>query len=154
MRAFPLLALAALALASCGYPESVFRPQAKANVDESGFPPPASPAEVAAATGAAAPVLRPPPSADKRTPFIVIHFETAQPDYAQDLYEALKNALAKKPSAQFDLVAVSRDPDAAERSMTDVMHTMTELGMPGERLTLSAVAAADDTTDEVWIYVR
>ncbi|HUK57798.1 MAG TPA: hypothetical protein VLV50_01110 [Stellaceae bacterium] len=155
MRALPLLALAALALSSCGYPETEFRPQAKANVDASGFPPPATPAEVAAVTGRPAPQPAPPaPRLDPRKPFIVIHFETPQPDYAQDLYEALKGALAKKPSAQFDLVAVTRDPDAAERSMTDVMHTITQMGMPAERLSLSSVAAADDGTNEVWIYVR
>ncbi len=155
MRAFRLLILSALALASCGYPETVFRSQAKPATDASGFPPPASAADIAAATGtAAAPALRPPPAPDTRKPFIVIHFETPQPEYAQDLYEALKSALARKPAAMFDLVAVTRDPDAAERSMADVMHTMTEMGMPAERLSLSSVAAADDATDEVWIYVR
>jgi len=138
--------LAALALAGCGYPETVFRPQAKA--------------DAGAPASDAAPVLtRPGPApaaaaAETRKPFIVIHFETAQPDYAQELYDALKDALQRKPSARFDLVAVTRDPDAAERSMADVMHTVTEMGMPAERLSLSAVAAADDATDEVWIYVR
>ena len=38
--------------------------------------------------------------------------------------------------------------------MADVMHTITQMGMPAERLSLSSVPAADDTTDEVWIYVR
>ncbi len=156
MRAFRLLTLSALALASCGYPETVFRPEAKANVDASGYPAAASAAEVASATGTA-PVLTPPaptPAAETRKPFIVIHFETPEPEYAQDLYEALKDALQRKPSAQFDLVAVTRDPDAAERAMAEVMHTITQMGMPAERLSLSSVAAADEATDEIWIYVR
>ena len=29
-----------------------------------------------------------------------------------------------------------------------------QMGMPAERLSLSSVAAADEATDEVWIYVR
>ncbi len=139
--------LAALALAACGYPETVFRPQAKADAGA-----PASDAAPVLTRPGTAPAAAAPE--ETRKPFIVIHFEAAQPDYAQELYDALKDALQRKPSARFDLVAVTRDPDAAERSMADVMHTVTEMGMPAERLSLSAVAAADDATDEVWIYVR
>jgi len=143
-RCLPLLVL--FLLAACGYPETVFRPQAKAD-------------QAALASDDAAPALKEPgpapaPPEETRKPFIVIHFEEAQPDYAQDLYDALKGALARKPSARFDLVAVTRNPDAAERSMADVMHTITAMGMPAERLSLSSVAAADDKTNEVWIYVR
>jgi hypothetical protein len=154
MRPFLVLPVAAaLALASCGYPETVFRPEAKANVADNASASDAAPASDA--SGGAAPTLTPPPPrAETRKPFIVIHFETPEPDYAQNLYEALKDALARKPSARFDLVAVTRDPDAAERSMADVLHTITQMGMPAERLSLSSVAAADDATNEIWIYVR
>jgi hypothetical protein len=92
--------------------------------------------------------------ADTRKPFVVIRFDGTEPHYAEALYDALQGALARKADAAFELVAVTRDTDAAERNLAQVLHAVTEMGMPAERLSLAAVAAADDTTDEVWIYVR
>jgi hypothetical protein len=148
MRSLAVTLLIFASLSACGYPATVFRSEAN---DGASAPSPA--AGDAAAKPALAAAAAPAPD-ETRMPFVVIHFEKPDPDYAQTLYGALKEALAKKPQARFDLVAVTRDPNAAERNMADVLHTITDMGMPAARLSLSAVAAADETTDEVWIYLR
>lgn len=136
--------IAALALGGCGHSDQLFaQQQAPAKTDAQPGP---APAKEAAVT-----LHRP---ADTRKPFIVIRFAGAEPHYAEALYDALEAALARKPDAAFDLVAVTRDTDAAQRNLADVLRSMTGMGMPAERLSLAAVSAADDTTDEVWIYVR
>ena len=136
--------IAALALYGCGHNEAQFTQQAQTQTktDAKAAPAPAKDAGVA---------LLPPPDAK---PFIVIHFAGAEPHYADALYDALEGALQRKPDAAFELVAVTRNTDAAERNLADVLHSITEMGMPAERLSLAAVSAADDATDEVWVYVR
>jgi hypothetical protein len=143
LQAFPLL----LALAGCGHPDQAFGPGM-----QSALPPALVPA-VAPAKPSEAVSLHP---ADEtaRKPFIVIRFGPRAPDYGDALYTALEGALAQKPDASFDLVAVTRDSDAAERNLTRVFHSIRDMGMPAERLSLAAESAADDATDEVWIYVR
>jgi hypothetical protein len=139
-RRLPAFAAAlVLALSGCGHSDAQFVGQAPA-------------AKPAAAPSGANVALRAP--AETRRPFVVIHFDGAEPQYAKALYDALEGALARKPDAAFELVAVTRDADAAQRNLADVLHAMTRMGMPAERLSLAAVAAADDATDEVWIYVR
>lgn len=137
--------LAALALGGCGHPDPLSGTQAPA-------PPEAAKPAPAPVPQTASVALHAPD--EQRKPFIVIHFEGTQPQYADALYAALQGALARKPDAAFELVAVTRNSDAAERNLTNVMHSMTDMGMPAERLSLAAVSAADDATDEVWIYVR
>lgn len=134
--------IAALALGGCGHNEKQFTQQAPPKADAKPAPAPAKDANVA---------LLPPADAK---PFIVIHFAGAAPHYTEALYAALQGALQRKPDAAFELVAVTRDTDAAQRNLAEVLHSITEMGMPVERLSLAAVAAADDATDEVWIYVR
>jgi hypothetical protein len=149
-RSAPRYALAAaLALGGCGHSDAAFVPQtqaqaaAPAKADAKPVAPPAQDAGVA---------LRAP--ADARKPFVVIRFDGTEPHYAEALYDALQGALARKPDAAFELVAVTRDTDAAQRNLAEVLRSVTEMGMPAERLSLAAVAAADDATDEVWVYVR
>lgn len=136
--------IAALALGGCGHSDAQFLQPAPGEAASKQAPAPQKAPGVA---------LQAP--AETRKPFVVIHFDgNAEPRYAQALYSALTGALAQKPDAAFELVAVTRDTDAAQRNLADVLHSMTQMGMPAERLSLAAVSAADDATDEVWIYVR
>jgi hypothetical protein len=135
---------AALALAGCGYGE-----ESMAQHLNGGAPPAA-----AASAPADAAALPPAPPPETRKPFIVIRFEGDHPDYARPLYDAMTNALKKKPDVAFDLVAVTRHPAEAQRNLESVFHTMMAMGLPASRITLSAAAAQDEATDEVWIYVR
>src|SRR5579885_646538 len=141
-----------LALTSCSYTDDIFW--------QSGKPPPAV-AKVAAAKPEIATLpaaSHPKPAAaapeETRKPFVVIRFERPDPDDAAALYDAVSGALKRRPDVAFDLVAVTRDPDAARRNLASVMRSLAAMGLPAERLSLAAAAAADDATDEVWIYVR
>jgi hypothetical protein len=151
MRPTAALSLLALLLGACAFPDTSLFQSAPVQAK------PAAPVVASAAPAAPAPTpTQAPPAApiETRRPFVVIHFEAPDPDYAQSLYEALKDALARKPGVAFDLVAVTRNADDAQRSLASVYHTVTDMGMPADRLSLSSVAASDDRTDEVWIYVR
>ena len=152
MRIFKLLRVvpAALVVASCGYSDDIFSQSAA---------PAAAPAVVAAAKPQTLPQPAAPASAavaprETRKPFVVIRFERSDPDYGAALYEAVNGALKRRPDASFDLVAVTRDTDAARRNLQRVMRSLSDMGLPAERLSLSAAAAADDGTNEVWIYLR
>jgi hypothetical protein len=144
----PTALCAALVVASCAFSDDMFGPSTAARAS----PP--------VAVAAAQPVQMPPPAAaaapprETRKPFVVIRFEEPDPDFDAALYEAVSAALKRRPDAAFDLVAVTRDPDAAQRNLRRVLQSLREMGMPAERLTLSAAAAADNTTSEVWIYLR
>ena len=153
MRIFKLLGAvaAALAVTACGYSDSSFW--------QSAAPEPAPTAVASAKPQVAAPPAAPAPAAavapqETRKPFVVIRFERPDPDYSQALYEAVSGALKRRPGASFDLVAVTRDADAARRNLQQVMRSLGDMGLPPDRLSLSAAAAADDATNEVWIYLR
>jgi hypothetical protein len=150
-RSAAIVLAAALSLGACSFPDTAFwksgAPPADALVTAKPLAQPP-----AAATQASAPAH--PAQPEERKPFIVIRFEHPDPDYGEALYAALSGALQRRPGVAFDLVAVTRDTGAAERNLADVMHIMAEMGMPADRLSLSAVAAADASTDEVWIYLR
>ena len=129
-----------LALAGCAHTNNIFW--------RSDAP---SPVAADMAARAAAPAVAP---EARRKPFVVIRFEQPDPDYAEPLYAAMSGALARWPDVEFDLVAVTRDADAARHDLAAVMNSLAAMGMPAERLSLAAVPAADDATDEVWIYLR
>jgi hypothetical protein len=160
MRLVLASSLLVLALGACAFPDSMLwksdanaaapKPAAQQVAAAQPVPTPAPPA--AAPAPAPAPPAAPP--AETRKPFVVIRFEAPDPDYAQPLYEALKRALDRKPGVSFDLVAVTRHVDDAQKNLADVYHTVTDMGVPPSRLSLSSVAASDDRTNEVWIYVR
>jgi hypothetical protein len=143
-RILPALA-AALAVASCAFSDDMFGSSPSAR---------AAPTVVAAASQAAPPSAVAPAPRETRKPFVVIRFEEPDPDYGAALYDAVSGALKRRPDAAFDLVAVTRDPDAAQRNLQRVLRSLRDMGLPAERLSLSAAAAADDGTDEVWIYLR
>ena len=159
--AFALIA-AAPTLGGCGFSDSALWHSAAPGPAKADAPPPAAeaakPPQAAEAANplqaAAAPSAAASPPQETRKPFVVIRFERPDPDYGAALYDALSGALARRPGAGFDLVAVTRDPDAAERNLASVLHTVTAMGMPADRLSLSVAAAADDATDEVWFYLR
>ena len=141
----------ALLLGACGFPDTMLWHSNPAQATPAAIPPPM---EQAAATAPAPAALPPAAPVEKRHPFVIIRFEAPDPDYARPLYEALQGALQRKPGVAFDLVAVTRSADDAQRNLASVYHTVTDMGLPPDRLSLSAVAASDDRTDEVWIYVR
>ncbi|MEA1937707.1 MAG: hypothetical protein U9N14_01265 [Pseudomonadota bacterium] len=97
-------------------------------------------------------------------PLVIIRFDRPNVDYAQQVYQAISQALERYPQASFELVAVS--PSAgnaaqvalasseAKRNAEDVLRTLTQMGLPSERIALSAMGNASVNASEVHIFVR
>ncbi len=107
---------------------------------------------------------RPAATANRRRPLVVIRFDRPDVPYEPALYTAISRALEWRPSAVFDLVAVSpsvgseaetaRSADEAQRDAERVMRTLSQMGLPGDRVTLSAMFSTDVRDNEVQIFVR
>ncbi|MBI4183470.1 MAG: hypothetical protein HY521_05685 [Proteobacteria bacterium] len=99
-----------------------------------------------------------------RRPLVVIRFDRPNVAYEQALYTAVSRALERRPQAMFDLVAVSPSRGGASqpalsatssrRHAETVLRSLTEMGLPPERVRLSAMSSATAQTSEVHIYVR
>jgi hypothetical protein len=111
-----------------------------------------------AASAAPRPVraVTPASFADKK-PLVVIKFDKADVAYEPALYQALSRALERRPDATFDLVAVSPNDAgqaAARRDADEVFKSMTNMGLPAERVAMATMANATANTPEVHIYVH
>ncbi|HEX9464963.1 MAG TPA: hypothetical protein VGB82_20375 [Alphaproteobacteria bacterium] len=123
-----------------------------------------SPARLGVSPGAAPRGVDPSASAIGRRPLVVIRFDRPNPSYEQALYTAVSRAMERRPNAVFDLVAVSpgRGNQAqvalasanAKRQAETVMRSLTDMGLPPDRVTLSASTSAQTQTNEVQLFVR
>ena len=112
----------------------------------------------------AAPGQNPAAAAAGNRPLVVIRFDRPNPAYEQALYTAVSRAIERRPEAVFDLVAVSpgRGNQAqvalassnAKRQAETVMRSLTDMGLPANRVSLSASTSAQAQTNEVHLYVR
>jgi hypothetical protein len=94
--------------------------------------------------------------ADKK-PLVVIRFDKPDVAYEPALYQALSKALERRPDATFDLVAVTpKDGNvAASRKDADaVFKSMTNMGLPAERVAMATMASQTAANPEVHIYVH
>ena len=99
-----------------------------------------------------------------RRPLVVIRFDRPSVNYQQALYTAVSRALERRPDASFDLVAVSPsggstaqaalDTGKAWKNAQDVLRALTDMGLPPSRVTLSAITAADTSSNEVRLFIR
>jgi len=99
-----------------------------------------------------------------REPLVVIRFVTDDVAYQDALYQAVSAALERKPDAVFDLVAVAPSTGTSgevainsskvKRHAEDVLRTLGEMGLPADRLTLTAITSGDVEVNEVRLYVR
>ena len=99
-----------------------------------------------------------------RQALVVIRFDRPDVAYQEPLYQAVSAALERKPSAVFDLVAgapaggsagdVALASNQVKRSAEDVLRTLTEMGLPGDRVSISATTSYDAQANEVRIFVR
>jgi hypothetical protein len=105
------------------------------------------------ASTAAAPVPRP---AERRA-LVTIRFERPDTPYVEELDYAVREALRRRPNASFDVVAAAPPGGlgaAAKRNVEGVVRRLAALGVPAERLTLSATTRPDAGGDEVQVFVR
>lgn len=124
----------------------------------------ASLANRALAPAAGTPSARVEPGESSRRPLVVIRFDRSDVNYEQALYTAVSRALERRPNAVFDLVAVTPKPGtpsqaalgatSARRNAEKVRRSLTNMGLPQNRVNLSAMTSADAKTSEVHIYVR
>lgn len=114
---------------------------------------------VAIATGQAysPPLATQPQAAGAVRPFVVIRFDRANVEYKAALYEAVSKALERRPGAAFDVVAVAPaggDRTEAVGHAEEVRQALAEMGLPPERLTVSAAESLAAAGSEVHLYLR
>ena len=92
-----------------------------------------------------------------RKPLVVIRFDKADVAYEPALYQALSRALERRPDAVFDLVAVTPaggNASGARRNSESVMRSMTNMGLPSERVIMASMSNPSASAPEVHVYVR
>ena len=100
----------------------------------------------------------------QRQPLVVIRFNQPNVEYEQALFTVVSRALERRPNAAFDLVAVAPSIGSAaqvslatsksRRNAEDVLRSLTNMGLPADRITLSATSSASAQVNEVHVYVR
>ncbi len=100
----------------------------------------------------------------QRQPLVVIRFHQRNVEYEQALFTVVSRALERKPNAGFDLVAVAPNVGSAaqvslatsksRRNAEDVLRSLTTMGLPADRITLSATSSPLAQVNEVHVYVR
>jgi len=99
-----------------------------------------------------------------RRPLVVIRFDRPDVAYEQALYSAVSRALERRPNATFELVAVAPtsggaarialNTNKARRSAESVLGSLQRMGMPAERVGLSARTSQTAQTNEVHLYLN
>ena len=106
----------------------------------------------------------PPATAAGRRPLVVIRFDRPNVAYQQALYTAVNKALQRRPQSGFDLVAVAAAngspaqvtvaSNKAKRNAESVLRSLSEMGLPLQRVRLSAITSTRAQSNEVHLYVR
>ena len=93
-------------------------------------------------------------------PLFVAKFNKTDVKYHDGLKKAVSSAVSKKPSASFDVVAVSPangnqlSQSSARNNATAIFQEMMTMGVSADKISLSAKTSPDITASEVQIYVR
>ena len=103
-------------------------------------------------------------STGARRPLVVIRFDRANVQYEQPLYNAVSRALQRRPNAMFDLVAVAPNrgnaarvalsASSSKKNAETVLRSLSDMGLPLDRVRLSALTSNTAATNEVHLYVR
>ena len=97
-------------------------------------------------------------------PLAKIKFDRPDVAYEEPIYLAINEALKRYPDARFDLVAVTPtqgnaaevaiESTKARRNAEKVLRTLTQMGLPQERVDLSYSENAQAATNEVHLFVK
>lgn len=114
--------------------------------------------EAAVANPAVAPAITNP------RPLVKIRFDKADVNYEQPVYMAMTEAMEKYPESRFEVVAVhpsngnaaqvAIESTRSRRNAEKVLRTLTQMGLPMEKVDVSYAASADANSSEVHIYIR
>jgi hypothetical protein len=99
-----------------------------------------------------------------RRPLVVIRFDRPNVPYQEPLFTAVSEALNRRPGSVFDVVSivpqqgtpaqVALDANQARRNAEQVVQSLSGMGLPSDRLSLSSTSSGDVDNNEVHIYVR
>lgn len=105
-----------------------------------------------------------PPSVTNPRPLVKIRFDKQNVNYEQPVYMALSEAMEKYPNSRFEMVAVyptqgnaaqlSIESTKARRNAEKVLRSMTQMGLPMDKVDISYSSSASVTDNEVHIYIR
>jgi hypothetical protein len=94
---------------------------------------------------------------------VTIRFYRAKGPYEKALFTAVSLALERRSGVMFGLVAVAPQQDdpsqitlhseTSKRNVENVFSSLTNMGLPPERVSLSATTSANVKSDEVQLYV-
>lgn len=97
-------------------------------------------------------------------PLVVIRFDRPDVQYQQPLYQAVSQALARRPNAGFDLVAVAPsnggtaevalNSNMAQRDADQVLRSLISMGLSPDRVSMSSATSPNALVNEVHLYVR
>ncbi len=97
-------------------------------------------------------------------PLVKIRFDRPNVAYEQPVYLAVSEAIDRFPTARFELVAVhpsagnaaqvAIESTRARRNAEKVLRTLTQMGLPLDRVDLSYTPSPDAKTNEVHLYIR
>lgn len=96
-------------------------------------------------------------------PLVIIRFDRPNVQYQQSLFNAVSQALSRKPTATFSILAVSPNlgnaaqvalnSAASKRNAEDVLRSLTDMGVPSSRVQLLSSTDAVEN-NEVHVFVR
>lgn len=99
-----------------------------------------------------------------RRPLVVIRFDRPNVPYQEPLFTAVSEALNRRPGSVFDVVSivpqqgtpaqVALNANQARRNAEQVVQSLSGMGLPSDRLSLSSTSSGDVANNEVHIYVR
>jgi hypothetical protein len=98
--------------------------------------------------------------AGSKPALVTIRFDRPNVDYEEQLFGAVNEAIERRPDVAFDIVAVSppgapaSSASASKRNIESVVQSLTSMGLPPDRLRLSARTLVDASGNEVRIYPR
>ncbi|MDE1153149.1 MAG: hypothetical protein PW788_11485 [Micavibrio sp.] len=100
----------------------------------------------------------------QRRPLVIIRFDRDNVNYQQALYTAVTSALDKYPAAKFEIDAVSTSrgnpaevalaSSEARKNGEGVMRSLSQMGLPVERVKLNAATSPDVRNSEVHVYMQ
>lgn len=90
---------------------------------------------------------------------VILKFDDSNLDYSAGLFETISSALKQNPSARFEIVAVSPTGGAsfatkARDRAAEVLRQIVEMGVPGERLSLTSSNSSTAQAEEVHVYIK
>jgi hypothetical protein len=106
----------------------------------------------------------PSPGRGSSRPLATIRFDQPNLQWRQPLYNAVSSAIDRAPGSTFDVVAITpaagapvdsaRAATEVRRNAEGVVRAMVEMGLPSERVSLSAASSPRAATGEVQVFVR